>query len=97
MPKKQREFDGPGGNVRNGRSKFFHGYSIAMVCQVMQKKKPRLSRNISAQISIVCFPTCWLIAEYVELYETDPHEFVSRQVSFVVIYEVIAVETNTNL
>jgi len=35
MPKKQREFDGPGGNVRNGRSKFFHGYSIAMVCQVM--------------------------------------------------------------
>ena len=45
----------------------------------------------------VCFPTCCLTAEYVELFETDPHEFVSRQVSFVVIYEVISVETNTNL
>ena len=37
-----------------------------------------------------------MIAEYVELFVTDPHEFVSRQVSFVVFYEVIAIETNTN-
>ena len=61
------------------------------------EEETKASRNISAQISIVCFPTCCLIAEYVELFETDPYEFVSRQVSFVVIYEVIAVETNTNL
>lgn len=30
----------------------------------------------------VCFPTCCLTPEYVELFETDPHEFISRQVSF---------------